>query len=70
MGKVNRCICSNIRFEEVLADARRLSIKTVEELRDREICAVNCRLCEPYLERMLKTGETEFDPGSLFSSAE
>lgn len=37
------------------------NLKTLEELREIKMVAVNCRLCVPYIKRMIGTGETEFD---------
>jgi len=68
MGKVNRCICSNISFEEIKKIAEKHDFSTVEELRDNGICANNCRLCERYISRMLQTGKTAFEPKPKFQS--
>ncbi|CAN5234098.1 hypothetical protein BH23BAC3_BH23BAC3_07000 [soil metagenome] len=62
MGKVNRCICSNISFEEIDRIARERNLSTVEELRKEGICSRNCNLCAAYIKRMLETGKTTFDP--------
>jgi len=65
MGKVNRCICSNIGFEKVKAIAEKKNLRTVEDLRKREICSCHCMLCVPYIEKMLETGKTEYEPTEL-----
>jgi len=59
---VNRCICSNISFADVKIIAENKSLKTVEELRLNDVCCRHCELCRPYVEEMLKTGETSFKP--------
>jgi|AntRauTorckE6833_2_1112554.scaffolds.fasta_scaffold08210_2 bacterioferritin-associated ferredoxin len=62
---VNRCICSNITFSEVKKIADKENFQTVDELRINEVCCRNCELCRPYVEEMLKTGETSFSPQDL-----
>ena len=59
---VNRCICSNISFEEVKSIAAERDLKSAEELRRNNVCCRHCELCRPYVEEMLKTGETSFTP--------
>ena len=60
---VDRCICHQISFEEVKKIAEEEEYTSVEELRAEKICSTNCKLCGPYVERMLRTGETEFSHG-------
>lgn len=59
---VNRCICHQISFSDIktIADARGLT--TVHELKAEKICSTNCRLCEPYIRKLLQTGKTSFQP--------
>lgn len=68
---VNRCICSNVSFLEVKKIAAERNLQSADELRLNEICCRHCQLCRPYVEEMLKTGKTSFDPavvpGSKFS---
>lgn len=59
---VDRCICHQISFAEVKRIADEKGLLSVERLRVEKICSTNCRLCEPYLRQMLKTGETTFQP--------
>lgn len=66
MGKVEKCICHNKTFEEIKEYAAEHDISTVEELQKRDFCSNSCRLCAPYVETMLKTGQTEFSPGEPF----
>lgn len=65
-NKVEKCICHNKTFEEVKAYAKENDISTIEELQERNFCSNSCRLCAPYVEMMLKTGQTEFTPGEPF----
>lgn len=64
--EVTRCICHDVSFAEL----KRLSDKEglgLGELRDRTGCCTGCTMCEPYVRRMLRTGETEMP---LMSPAE
>lgn len=62
MGTVSRCICHNRDFAEVKKYAEEKGYSTVEELQADRFCSCGCGLCIPYVELMLETGETEFDP--------
>lgn len=61
---VNRCICHSKSFLEIKTYAKELGISTVSELQEKDFCSNSCRLCEPYVIMMLKTGKTEFEPGA------
>ncbi len=70
MGNVNRCICSNIHFADMMLIAREQGFSTVEELRNHHICASHCMICAPFLEMMLKSGKTVFEPLQQIKPAE
>ncbi len=57
---IDRCICRNRRFEDLLHEAREGSWSLNEMIRISG-CGGQCGLCRPYLRRMLATGETAFD---------
>lgn len=57
---INKCVCSNITFSEVKEIALRNNADSLAKLQQKVDVAVNCRLCVPYIQEMLKTGETEF----------
>ena len=63
---VDRCICEGRTFSEIKQIAEKESYSTIEELQNNRICSTSCRLCMPYVEVMLKTGETSFEPGSVY----
>jgi bacterioferritin-associated ferredoxin len=65
---VNRCICHNISFEKIREIAVKHEIDSLDELRAMDICSTRCKLCEPYLKQMLRTGETSFEPGLIFET--
>lgn len=61
MPIVDRCICHQITFEEIKKIAKSKGLSTIEQLQREKISSTNCRLCKPYIERMLETGETSFN---------
>ena len=42
--------------------AEKHSVCSPDKLREYVTFGVNCKLCLPYVEKMLKTGDTEFQP--------
>ncbi len=58
---VDRCTCFQVTFAELKEVADRTGARTVEELQAHREFGMQCRLCHPYVRRMLKTGETTFD---------
>ena len=61
--KVTRCVCMHRSFAEIVNYARIYKMETVQELRALNYCSTKCKMCEPYIERALETGETAFIPG-------
>lgn len=57
---INRCVCYNIKFSEVKKIMGENNLTTIDEVKNIIDVSKKCQLCRPYLERMLKTGETEF----------
>lgn len=70
MGKVNRCICSNISFDKIKALAEEKGLSSVKELQQHQICACQCKLCVPYIKKLLNKGKTEFDSQPMFKNTE
>lgn len=62
MGRVTKCVCHDRSFEEIKEFARKNRLDSVEELQARQICSCGCHMCAPYVELMLETGETSFEP--------
>lgn len=56
---IDRCVCRNRRFGELLPLARARGWG-LPELAVETGCGDQCGLCRPYLRRMLATGETVF----------
>ncbi len=62
---VDRCICHQISFEQILKSVNERGLRTVQEIQAEKLSSTNCKLCLPYIERMLETGETSFVPGGI-----
>lgn len=58
---VNRCICFKRTFAELKRIADEHDAKTIDELRKHVSFGMSCMLCVPYVEKMLATGEVEFE---------
>ena len=58
---IDRCVCFDRPFTELLEIARRTGARTLETLQEETEFGISCRLCNPYVRRMLDTGETVFD---------
>lgn len=59
--RIDRCVCYDRTFAELKAIAEQHDCTTIEELQQHVEFGLNCRLCHPYVRRMLETGETLFD---------
>ena len=58
---VDRCVCFDRPFAELLTIARATGANTVEDLQEETEFGLACRICNPYVRRMLRTGQTTFD---------
>ncbi len=59
---VTKCVCSDVLFSDMKKTADKFGLKSINELKEYIEVGNNCRFCHPYIEMMLKTGETEFEP--------
>ncbi len=59
--EVTKCVCNNISFEEMKTFAVRNEIQSIEGLVNVLQVATNCRLCVPFIKKMLATGKTKFE---------
>ena len=57
--QVDRCVCRNRLFSDLLPEAR-VQGWDLAALMAATGCGAQCGLCRPYLLRMLETGETVF----------
>ncbi len=58
---VDRCVCFDRPFVELLAIARARDATSLEALQEETDFGLACRICNPYVRRMLRTGQTTFD---------
>lgn len=58
---INRCVCFNVKFADVKRIMDENGFTKLEEAQSVIDVSKNCKLCRPYLEKMLETGETEFN---------
>jgi len=64
--KVDRCVCHEITFAEIKRIASEKNLNSVKEIEENRIACTNCKLCIPYVELVLETGETEFDKSARY----
>lgn len=62
---IDRCLCYQVRFARLKPIAEATGAETVAALQDeaarrRATFGQGCRLCHPYVRRMLRTGATTF----------
>lgn len=58
---IDRCTCFHRFFSELKDIAEQTHSTTISELQQHVQFGENCRLCHPYVQRMLKTGEVVFN---------
>lgn len=59
--KIDRCVCFQKTFAELKEVADACGARTVAALQAHVGFGQRCRLCHPYVRRMLRTGQTSFD---------
>lgn len=57
---ITKCICYDTSFEEMKTIMQHQKVNTLEELQQIKPVALNCKLCVPYINKMIETGETKF----------
>lgn len=57
---IDGCLCFGRTFAELRDVAERSGARTVAEVQEHVVFGQRCRLCHPYVRRMLRTGETVF----------
>lgn len=58
--RIDRCACFQVTFADLMAVAHHTGAGDVEQLQRHVDFGQRCRLCHPYVRRMLRTGETVF----------
>ncbi len=68
---VDRCVCYNKTFAELKLKSQKSGARSIPELQRLVTFGENCQKCHPYVEMMLKTGETVFavldDPDARYN---
>lgn len=62
--KIDRCICFNISFQEIKEKIESENIN-IEEAKRSIPCCTRCRLCRPYLSKIVESGRVSFDVGEV-----
>lgn len=57
---VDRCVCFQQTFSSLKVIASETGANSVAQLQEHVTFGKNCKLCRPYVDRMLDTGETVF----------
>lgn len=57
---INKCVCFDTTFKEMKSILKKNDLKNIDELRKVKEVGTNCKLCVPYIEKMIQTGRTEF----------
>lgn len=60
--KIDRCVCFDYLFAELKEVAYENNASTLHELQKVVVVGEACEMCVPYIEQMLQTGKTEFEP--------
>ncbi len=60
MVHIDRCICYQKTFASLKQVAEKTESLSIQALQEHSDFGKNCRLCLPYVKRMLETGETVF----------
>ncbi len=58
---IDKCHCFNQTFAALKHAAEVTESSTIDELQRHVTFGQNCKLCHPYVARMLETGETVFN---------
>jgi NAD(P)H-nitrite reductase large subunit len=58
---VDRCVCFDRPFSELCAIAKKTGKTTLQALQEETQFGLACRVCNPYVRRMLRTGQTTFN---------
>ncbi len=58
---ITKCVCFDMTFAQMKKKMEEKNINDIEGLRKIKPVATNCKLCLPYINKMIETGQTEFD---------
>jgi bacterioferritin-associated ferredoxin len=57
---VTKCVCYNKTFAEMKARMDEKNLTTFDDLKNELCFGENCKICVPYVRKMIQTGETAF----------
>ncbi len=58
---VTMCVCNKISFRELKEIFEANKCKNIDDLRKHTLFSTKCKLCLPYVNKMIETGLTNFD---------
>lgn len=58
--RIDRCVCYSVTFERMRDHCASRPGSTFADLNEEFGCGDGCGLCEPYVRRMLRTGQVVF----------
>jgi NAD(P)H-nitrite reductase large subunit len=59
---ITKCVCFNCSFEHLKEVAEKSGVTSLEGLKTQVTFALSCKMCIPYVEKMLQPGEVRFEP--------
>jgi bacterioferritin-associated ferredoxin len=59
--KIDKCICYDRSFRRIYKEASECGIDTLENVQSIMNICNKCKLCNPYIKEMFKTGQKEFN---------
>ena len=60
---VNRCVCIDCRFSEILC--RHKEGQSLEKIVQETGCGTRCGMCQPYIKIAILTNQLKIDPNSV-----
>jgi bacterioferritin-associated ferredoxin len=58
---IDRCVCFDRPFTELKEIAVARKCTSLRQLQEETDFGLACRICNPYVRRMLRTGQTQFN---------
>lgn len=58
---ITHCTCHDISFSEISKICESKNYKSLEDIIENENICDRCMMCNPYVECMLETGQTNFN---------
>jgi len=58
---IDKCVCYDRSFRRIYKESNQNGIDTLEDVQSIMNICDKCKLCNPYIEEMFKTGTTTFN---------